>query len=193
MPAHTHNGGTCGYSGSESYREVERLLRESPELSIVTPYIGLGYMKLLASYSRKKPVRLITTHSPPNAPAIDYLEARPGIVFAKIGLFSVLLAAAAFVLRFQFYVAVFGLAAAALFVVSAMNAFGKVHPKVNVRFARNVFVHEKLYIGRDEAIVGSANLTYPGMHKNVEHIECITDPQGIAMLKSHFNGLWSSI
>jgi phosphatidylserine/phosphatidylglycerophosphate/cardiolipin synthase-like enzyme len=52
------------------------------------------------------------------------------------------------------------------------------------------FVHEKLYISDSMAIIGSANLTYNGTHKNIEHIEIIRDRGEIDELKRHFNSMW---
>ena len=54
------------------------------------------------------------------------------------------------------------------------------------------FVHAKMYIGEKTAIVGSANLTYAGMHQNVEHIDVIRDRGQIADLKKQFFSMWNS-
>jgi len=62
---------------------------------------------------------------------------------------------------------------------------------IEVRVSGGPFVHEKIYIGSDTAITGSANLTYSGMHRNIEHIEITHDPERIAELGRHFNGLWN--
>ena len=39
--------------------------------------------------------------------------------------------------------------------------------------------------------MGSANLTYSGMHKNIEHIEVIKEGDRIAELEKHFRQLWT--
>ena len=54
------------------------------------------------------------------------------------------------------------------------------------------FVHSKFYIGENGAIQGSANLTYNGMHKNVENISIIRDQEGIEKLRKEFYKLWDS-
>ena len=54
------------------------------------------------------------------------------------------------------------------------------------------FVHAKMYIGDAEAIRGSANLTFKGMHKNIEHIELTSDPVQIKELEKQFWRIWSS-
>ncbi len=65
--------------------------------------------------------------------------------------------------------------------------------RINVRVASESFVHEKVYISDSSAIVGSANLTHAGLHKNVEHIEVIDDQEKVRALERHFNELWRSI
>jgi phosphatidylserine/phosphatidylglycerophosphate/cardiolipin synthase-like enzyme len=52
------------------------------------------------------------------------------------------------------------------------------------------FVHAKIYISENEAIHGSANLTYNGTHSNIEHIEIIRDNEKIAKLHSEFERMW---
>jgi phosphatidylserine/phosphatidylglycerophosphate/cardiolipin synthase-like enzyme len=85
-------------------------------------------------------------------------------------------------------------AAAALAALLAHHFYKKRDSgNLEVRFCTNVFVHEKLYIGNDKAITGSANLTYNGLHKNIEHIEVINSIERIGKLKSHFNDLWSKL
>lgn len=51
------------YSGTESYRYVERFIREGGDLDIVSPYISLMYAKMLARHARRHRVRLITSRS----------------------------------------------------------------------------------------------------------------------------------
>ena len=67
----------------------------------------------------------------------------------------------------------------------------KIAKNITVKTTGEDFVHEKLYISDTVAIVGSANLTYAGMHKNVEHIQMVDDKNEITELKEHFNSLWS--
>jgi len=64
------------------------------------------------------------------------------------------------------------------------------HRNIAIKIVTDRFVHEKMYISESSAIVGSANLTYSGTHKNVEHIEIIRDNKRIKEMDNHFDGLW---
>ncbi len=75
-------------------------------------------------------------------------------------------------------------------VLLAYRKYKKTDSNLKVKVAKGKFVHEKVYIGNDIAIVGSANLTYNGMHKNVEHIDVIKDDARIRQLREHFESLW---
>ncbi len=55
------------------------------------------------------------------------------------------------------------------------------------------FVHAKLYVGDSVAVEGSANLTYAGMHKNLESVRLITDRREVEALKRRFWTLWNSL
>ncbi|MDE1811173.1 MAG: hypothetical protein KGH66_03965, partial [Candidatus Micrarchaeota archaeon] len=66
----------------------------------------------------------------------------------------------------------------------------RLETRLRVRIADKKFVHEKLYIGESTAITGSANLTFNGMHKNIEHIETTADPRKVQELTRHFDELW---
>ncbi len=44
-----------GYSGFESYRYVEPILKDSAgELLVISPYIGMGYAKMLVGLEKRK-------------------------------------------------------------------------------------------------------------------------------------------
>jgi phosphatidylserine/phosphatidylglycerophosphate/cardiolipin synthase-like enzyme len=52
------------------------------------------------------------------------------------------------------------------------------------------FVHAKMYISENEAISGSANLTYRGMHRNVEMLEIMHDKESVESMSSTFWKMW---
>ena len=55
------------------------------------------------------------------------------------------------------------------------------------------FVHAKLYIGDSKAIESSANLTFTGMHKNIEHARVIDSPEDLSKLRKEFESLWKDL
>ncbi|MGC8671522.1 MAG: phospholipase D-like domain-containing protein, partial [Candidatus Micrarchaeia archaeon] len=55
------------------------------------------------------------------------------------------------------------------------------------------FVHAKLYIGEAEALEGSANLTFSGMHKNIEQLRLVKSEEEIKALKAEFDKLWKNL
>ena len=62
---------------------------------------------------------------------------------------------------------------------------------VSVKVPRN-FVHAKMYISGQMAMIGSANLTYSGMHRNIEHMSVIRSSREIGRLASQFWELWGN-
>jgi phosphatidylserine/phosphatidylglycerophosphate/cardiolipin synthase-like enzyme len=183
-----------GYSGSESYRYVEPILRDSSrELLVISPYIGMGYAKMLVGLGRRKRVRVITS---------KYSETVRGYIGrrSRYLLYGYARAAAIFVVGaiasayFSFYqISLGALALAGITVLAAMVAYRlSKNSDIEIRTSYDRFVHEKAYISRDAAAVGSANLTYSGMRKNVERVEVITDPARIGVLRDHFFDLWKA-
>jgi phosphatidylserine/phosphatidylglycerophosphate/cardiolipin synthase-like enzyme len=180
-----------GYSGDQSHRFVDDLIAEKGDLFIITPYIDAFYAeRLLRSRSRK--VRVITSGAPNNSEALAVLSRgrKPWIRF--VGIYFLILAGLLCLAHFYTAAILCGVVCvlSVLWIVLRRMILRKGQLKIEVKVVKNLFVHEKIYIGTDNAIVGSANLTYNGMHKNIEHIEIISDPSRVAELKSHFNRLW---
>jgi phosphatidylserine/phosphatidylglycerophosphate/cardiolipin synthase-like enzyme len=182
------------YSGNSSYRYVDKLIKNSDrELLIVSPYISDYYTKMLIKEAPKKKIRIITSES-----SLSYKDSSLGKYVIKgiwsyvkaIGFFLFLDLVSAY-LQFYYITAIL----TAMVLVLAIFAYRK-HKKtisnIKAKIAKKRFVHEKLYIGEDLAIVGSANLTYNGMHRNLEHIDVINDSDRIKDLKSHFEVLWAN-
>jgi len=67
----------------------------------------------------------------------------------------------------------------------------RANSNLQVKVITERFVHEKLYISGNTAISGSANLTYNGMHKNIEHIEVTKDESKIREMRRHFESMWN--
>jgi len=102
-----------------------------------------------------------------------------------------LLEAISIYLKFNYTTAILA-AILLILVLLAYRKYRKTDSNIKVKVTKDKFVHEKLYIGSDMAIVGSANLTFNGMHRNVEHIDIIRSKDQIDRLKTHFESLWRS-
>ncbi|MEM0149705.1 MAG: phospholipase D family protein [Candidatus Micrarchaeaceae archaeon] len=181
------------YSGSNGYKYVEHLIKNSKSIDIITPYLGIYYAKMLADFSGKgKRIRVIIAEGQnANLDAIRYLKrkVRSNIRYAVISAVSFLLFAALYLYKLPYESIVF----LAIFALTAVLASRKRPNKgsINVRYSPG-FVHEKIYVGDRKAITGSANLTYSGMHKNTEYLEIISDAGKADALEKHFNTLWNS-
>jgi phosphatidylserine/phosphatidylglycerophosphate/cardiolipin synthase-like enzyme len=174
------------YSGRDSYRHVERILRSERNLLIVSPYIDGHYAGWLVRHSQGKRIRILSSSMQPGAyRKLKGRERGPAITFAVLAAaFDV----AFFLLRMQFLAfALVTAAIAALFIALSFRG----NRNISVKVPRD-FVHAKMYVGDNVAAEGSANLTYAGMHKNVEHIDVIYDRRRIADLKRQFAAMWDS-
>ncbi|MEM3199718.1 MAG: phospholipase D-like domain-containing protein [Candidatus Micrarchaeaceae archaeon] len=169
------------YSGPDSFKFVERLFRRERRLLISSPYICAYYAKMLLRISSRKRIYLITSKEPKsNAEALKYLSRKnPFRLWAYLAAIAAVPA---------FFASIY---LSAAFLLLAIALFAK-KSNLRIKFA-SASVHEKLYIGENEAIVGSANLTYSGMHSNIEHIEIIKDKEEIEKITRHFYKLWNSI
>ncbi len=188
---------SSGYSGSDSYRHIEKLIKGSgSSLKVVTPFISEYYSRMLFEASKRKSVYVIVsrrkgaTTGRSQRAAIDFLESKAKKVRLKPVLALAALTAVVFSMRYYS-------AALLLFALTALAAYLSFFsrlgmPRLHLKVSDGPFIHEKLYITEDTAIVGSANLTYSGMHRNIEHIEIIKDRSRIRELSSHFDRLWVS-
>ena len=180
------------YSGNEGYKHVERLFRSSRSIDIITPYIGIQYAKMLYSLAGSgKRIRIIITKGQDsNSAAISYLrpKVRSNIRYSLASAVSFIAFVLLYLVSLQ-YEAIMLLLLFLLFTFLALRRAPS-NRSISVKYAPG-FVHEKIYIGDSEAITGSANLTYSGMHKNTEYLEVIRDSDRIDALEKHFSTLWN--
>jgi phosphatidylserine/phosphatidylglycerophosphate/cardiolipin synthase-like enzyme len=175
-------------SGVDNYRQVERLLERGKEIYIVSPYIDPYYASMIRKYANRKRFYIISSSL--DAKARRILESRGSwlsvIIFALfvVAISIVLLALSLLSMAIMLIAA---LAIAARIVVFKAFARNRIRLKVPGRF-----VHAKMYISERMAISGSANLTYKGMHSNVEHIDIAYDPKEILEFKKEFWRIWNS-
>ncbi len=181
------------YSGSESHMFVDGLISgKGRELLIVSPYIDNYYARALLRASKRKRVRIVTSPD-----ALEYrgsflgsLSLHKMMGYAKATAYFSVLFAIGLYLKFYYVVAPIAVIAMAMFVLMLRS---RNSANIRLKVIREPFVHEKLYICNGTAVTGSANLTYKGMHRNIEHVEVTSDDQEVAALERHFEELWSKV
>ncbi len=178
----------ASYSGTDSYRYVDQMFKSSRRILIVSPYIDDYYAKFISSQSRGKEIYVITSN--PQHGAMEILKG------ARRSASPLALSAIAMLGGFGFLAFAHPLIGTMLLCISVLAFYfllGNRRDKGNVNLkVPSKFVHAKMYIGEESAIYGSANMTYNGMHKNVEHIERIDDPTQIKELENQFWEIWKS-
>ena len=181
------------YSGNESYKYVDPIIQSDRRVWIISPYIGKHYGEMIRRKGSRRDIRIITMDVPENRDgilAVVSRNARKGHTLFGVSLLMVLMLLISYFYGRGLLVLGF-MVLFVIFIYYAIKAESSISP-VRLRFARGSFVHEKIYIGEKIAVVGSANLTYNGMHKNIEHIEVIKEGDKIAELEKHFSQLWNA-
>jgi phosphatidylserine/phosphatidylglycerophosphate/cardiolipin synthase-like enzyme len=183
------------YSGDETYKEIDKLIKEKTrsELLIVCPYINEYYARMLIWASGRRQVRIITSNSVVSSDAVKLIrKSRPGAGYIKAAIYFIILEVIFFFLKL-YYLELLLIPVVVILLVIAVKRAAMLKNRIAVKVSDTKFIHEKLYISDSSAILGSANLTYSGTRKNIEHIEVTFDAERISALKQHFNSLWSTI
>jgi len=189
------------YSGSESYKYIDMLLNSrSEKIKIITPFIGNYYARMLNQISKKKKVYILLSKSAEenNKDAVSMLRGPEPfkLKFPLLAISILYFLILGFLwnsldqIKIQFLIILYILIVLFLVSYSFIQSLKKLGQNLHIKIAGDVFIHEKIYIADDVAIVGSANLTYSGTHKNIEHIDMIRDKNKIAELERHFDDLW---
>jgi phosphatidylserine/phosphatidylglycerophosphate/cardiolipin synthase-like enzyme len=177
---------TLSYCGSESYRHVDRLLKDEREVLIVSPYIDDYYAEFLLRHSGGKTFRILSSSMKesaakklrssriPGALALNLIILIVNVMFLYAGKLSSLFSAITFSLSL-------------LYLASAFLSRNRIYIRTP-----KAFIHAKMYVGNSAAIEGSANLTYPGMHRNIEQISMTKEGKRISEMKREFWRLWNA-
>lgn len=179
----------ASYYGRSSFKYVEPLLNDEKEILIVSPYIDTYYANYLRSHARGKRILVISS-------AIGKDDAKKLIsrrrAWLKALFFLLVLSSIGLVLVSAGTTSLVFLAMTALifplFLVEQLRL--KEEHNISLKIPKS-FVHAKLYVGKNAAVEGSANLTFAGMHKNVEHVSVTRDPQEISELRKQFWRIWN--
>jgi phosphatidylserine/phosphatidylglycerophosphate/cardiolipin synthase-like enzyme len=180
------------YSGSDSYKFVDPLIKgNSLHLKIVSPYITVDYAKTLLNAAKRKEIKIITSDSATTNNAVNLILKRTKVwPYVSFACYIIILEVAFALFHFYLLDIVFIPVLIVSFLLAIHHYKSMKGRKIYVRIAKKPFIHEKLYITDYMAITGSANLTYMGMHKNIEHIEMVDDRRKIDELTDHFDNLW---
>ncbi len=174
--------------GMDNYRQVERLISHGKEVYIVSPYIDPYYAAMIRRYAHRKRFYIISSSIESKARQI--LESKGS--WLGVALFVAIVALVLWVL-FALSLLNLDIALVALVAVIARIAVFKIFSRNRIRLkVPRRFVHAKMYISERMAISGSANLTYKGMHSNVEHIDIAYGPKEILDFKKEFWRMWDS-
>ncbi|MDE1855793.1 MAG: hypothetical protein KGH49_00970 [Candidatus Micrarchaeota archaeon] len=179
---------TPSYSGADSYKYVENLIRQGRRILIVSPYIDRYYANFILSHSSGKSYHIISSSIEDGAKKLLTNGRFPTEFFASTSLFFAADIMLLYLNLMQYfaYLTIVVAAMAALTFHSLTRRRGNINLKLP-----NEFVHAKIYISENQAINGSANLTYKGMHKNIEHVELTDDSNEIQRLEKQFWKLWN--
>ncbi|MFI5412960.1 MAG: phospholipase D-like domain-containing protein, partial [Candidatus Micrarchaeales archaeon] len=160
-------------------------------LRIISPYLGISYARMLLKVSKRKKVFLIVSgDSKKKDEDAVKLIAKRGRRLSKNIILYLLLGIAISAIAGLYTISIcFALILVLLVYLNLVyNPKGR---RIEIKIATDKFIHEKLYLSDRNAIVGSANLTYSGTHKNIEHIEMIKNESRIKELGKHFDELWN--
>ena len=171
----------------KQYKHVEKLIRRSKNVFIVSPYIDEYYAKFLLRYALNKKIYIISSSPDEKAKKLLTKGGFPTLTL----LLSIIMFLFYYLLRLAslsyMFILIMGFLLFALFIVRLSTRKPK---SIKLKIPKE-FIHAKFYIGDDEAITGSANLTYRGMHKNIEYLEIRNDPDYIKKLKTEFWRMWN--
>ncbi len=182
------------YSGNSSYKYVDKLIKDDGrELMIISPYLSGYYVKILTKAALKKKIRIITSGNSLGYKGSDLKKFEIGNIWGYIKAIAFFAILCGFSIFFRFLYTTIILTLIIVGIIAIMYLrYKKTNSNMQVKVITDRFVHEKLYIGDNMAISGSANLTYNGMHRNIEHIEVIKDSGKVNELKSHFESMWKN-
>ncbi len=176
------------YHGTHTHRYINTMINSSSRMHIVSPYIDQYYARLIADKAKNAEFYIIASAIEDDAKRILCNRGSKAslILHAFISLILLYI-----MLRY----AALPLYAVPLAFVPMLVGIGKYFrrtkgaQRIHLKVPRQ-FVHAKMYISEDQAILGSVNLTYKGTHSNVEHIDIKGDPEEVRMLRKEFWEMW---
>ncbi len=174
------------HDGRESCRYIDAMIGSRGRMLVVSPYIDAYYAKRLAARAPRGKTYVITSSA--DAQALKILgKGGSRLWIAAYTLLSTLLMYAFVLLGIGGYYLL--IVAVPLIIGTAKH--WRVRSAISLRVPR-AFVHAKMYIAQCAAATGSANLTYSGMHRNIEHLSVTYSHEEIRRLEKQFWRLWDT-
>jgi len=165
------------YSGSDTHRYIDDLFRSRGEILIISPYIDRYYAEILLRKSGGR--KFYVMSSSLDGDALKILGRKSSALsLAGYALLSLVILGLLLLVHAGSQYLISSVIPIAVGIVKNAGKGSKVILKVPKQF-----VHAKMYISDDMAIIGSANLTYKGTFKNVEHVNVVYDQEEIKRLK----------
>jgi phosphatidylserine/phosphatidylglycerophosphate/cardiolipin synthase-like enzyme len=176
------------YYGDDSHKYLKKLMEGGNRIYIVSPYIDDYYSGVILKNSKNKKFYIVSSSLGKNIRRRLEDRNRTYILSLYLIIFLLSLAILSSFETNLVYLAVFG-AIGVLYLVSLFVRYRR--NRVELRVPSR-FVHAKMYLSDKMGIHGSANLTYKGMHENMEHINITYDKGEIGRLKDEFWRIWNS-
>jgi len=191
---------TSTYDGSNAGKIILPLIHGTrAHLRVCSPFISPGYARLLRKKAEESiTVQVITTEARENRNHQESLKILEGTEKSFIRPFSLFMMTG-FLLAFlgvvtsQSLLTVIGFL---LFMVGVCLAIlgrrkHRMPNPVQLHISRQ-FIHSKMYIADDEdAVTGSANLTFSGLNRNVEHLDIFHGQEKVQPVIKSFRMLWT--
>jgi len=187
--------------GTNSYKYINELIKESKELLIISPYIDLYYAKYLLRHAKGKSIRILSSSISKDAKkALTKTHGLLGFLISTLFLIASGLAAFVYfptkthilldlLLGTSFLIIAVASAIATFVYLLVYLTDRRLKKGIMLKVPKR-FIHAKLYIGDSYAIEGSANLTFAGTHGNIEQIRVVKGQHEINELKREFEKLW---
>lgn len=177
------------YYGSDTYKYINGMIKSSRKMQIVSPYIDEYYADFMLRNSGRTEFYVISSSLDENARKMlsgkssRIILSAYAIVFALLLYFEIAVGIGGYLLATPFV----------LFLFFASRHMYIARRKMRIRLkVPSRFVHAKMYISEDQAVSGSANLTYKGTHSNIEHINIIRDREEVERLRKQFWEMWKA-
>ncbi len=175
------------HHGSDSYRHIDRMLDTARRMYIVSPYLDRYYAERIFRNASRSEFYIISSS----------MDEGARHVLRRNGSLPMLAAYSLFSTALLYAFVSFGISGYALLAPAIPFAMGMVKYRSSSSRSRRIhlkvpdrFVHAKMYVSETQAVLGSANLTYKGMHSNVETIEVTKEQDKVDRLLDHFWEMW---
>ncbi len=175
------------YYGSDTHRYINEVIHSDGDVLIVSPYLDRYYADMLSSKPSRN--RLYIISSSLDRDVQHHLSKKK----SRLPIAGYV-ALSAVILYLMYLIGISGmpLAISLIPVVVGTIKYGRIHNNITLKIPKQ-FVHAKMYVSDSMAITGSANLTYAGTHRNIEHIDIIYNNDEISRLKEQFWSMWNKL